>query len=88
MTEAAGVPETVGTPFGAATLMANAGRLVLALPSETEMTMPPKDSPAMLLVGVPDRRPVDALKLAQLGAFTTENVSALPSASDAEGWKL
>jgi hypothetical protein len=42
----------------------------------------------MLLVGVPDRRPVDALKLAQLGGFATEKVRALPSASDAEGWKL
>ena len=74
--------------MGVVTEMENAGRLVLAVPSETEMTMSPKESPAMLLVGVPDRRPVDASKLAQLGGFATEKVSALPSASDAEGWKL
>jgi hypothetical protein len=42
----------------------------------------------MLLLGVPVRRPVDVLKLAQLGTLVAENLSALPSASDAEGWKL
>src|SRR5690606_19495212 len=35
--------------------------------------------------GVPDTRPVDALKLAHDGRFSTENVSASPSGSDAPG---
>jgi hypothetical protein len=74
--------------LGAATAIENDGRLVETLPSETDTTMPLKVSPARLLVGVPEMRPLDGVKLAQLGRFVTEKVSESPSESDAVGWKL
>ena len=39
-------------------------------------------------VGVPERRPVPGLKSAQAGLLLTENVSASPFASLAEGWNV
>ena len=39
-------------------------------------------------VGVPLKRPVEVLKVAQLGRFVIVKPSVLPSASAAEGWKL
>ena len=35
---------------------------------------------------MPERRPVAALKVAQVGLLTIENVSVWPSGSDAVGW--
>ena len=42
--------------------------------------------PAWVLLGVPDKRPVVALNVAQTGLLATENVSAFPSGSEALGW--
>jgi hypothetical protein len=42
--------------------------------------------PAWVLLGVPDKRPVELLKVAQMGLLATENVSAFPSGSEALGW--
>ena len=42
--------------------------------------------PAKLLLGVPDKRPVVVLNVAQVGLFAIENVSAFPSGSEALGW--
>jgi hypothetical protein len=53
------------------------------LPSLTEMRMF-ENVPAA--VGVPLRRPVLLLKLAQAGRLLTANVSVRPSGSVAEGW--
>jgi hypothetical protein len=44
----------------------------LAEPSDTEIVMPPKVMPATLLPGVPVRRPVELLNVAQLGRLTME----------------
>ena len=41
--------------------------------------------PTLALVGVPERRPVELLKLAQDGGFFTENVRVLPCGSLAVG---
>jgi hypothetical protein len=54
------------------------------LPSLTEMRMF-ENVPAT--VGVPLRRPVLVLKLAQAGRLPMANVSGWPSGSVAEGWK-
>ena len=67
------------------TAMANAGRLSARLPSVTRMTMFPK---VPVDPGVPERRPVVALKVAHEGLFWIVKASVSPSGSDAEGWKL
>jgi hypothetical protein len=41
-----------------------------------------------VLLGVPDKRPVVVLKVAQTGLLATENVSVFPSASVALGWNV
>src|SRR5688572_7794593 len=45
------------------------------------------DAKVPAAVGVPERRPVDVLNVAQDGRLRMENVSALPSGSRAVGWK-
>jgi hypothetical protein len=75
-----------GAVFGAEfTVIENAGSDVVALPSLALMTMFAYE-PTFVAAGVPDNRPVLALKVAQVGLFATLKVSASPSASDAEGW--
>ena len=58
-----------------------------AVLSDTEITML-LYAPTFAVVGVPDSRPVVVLKLAHVGRLSTRNVSVLPSASAALGWKL
>src|SRR6185369_10465102 len=72
----AGVPLIVGGRFvvGAVTLMANAGRAALALPSLTLMTIPVV-VPTFAAAGVPVRAPVAVLNCAHDGLFTIVNVS-------------
>ena len=64
----AGVPEICGGEFVAVmvTVMENAGRLSEDSPSETLITML-ETVPTSASPGVPDKRPVDASKLAQDG---------------------
>jgi len=79
------VPEIVGGRFvGAAalTVIANAGSEALAEPSLTLMPMLANEPAA---VGVPVRRPVVVLKVAQAGLFAIEYVSVPPSGSLAVG---
>ena len=67
------------------TAMANAGRLAENCPSLTLIKMLPK-VPTFELVGVPDRRPVPVLNVAQLGRFAMLYVNVLPSGSAPTGW--
>src|SRR5690606_27292808 len=84
-----GVPEIVGARFCAAaavTVIENAGRDAVALPSLTVMRMfecvPTCPGP-----GVPARRPVDGVNVSQPGRFTMLNDSESPSGSLADGVK-
>ena len=70
----------------AATVIENAGSEPLEVPFETPITMP-ELVPTLLESGVPARLPVELLKVAQLGLFEMENVSAAPFASEAAGVK-
>jgi hypothetical protein len=63
----------------------NAGRLSDKLPSLTRITTLPK---LPVAVGVPERRPVVALKVAHDGLFWIVKASVSPSKSEADGWKL
>ena len=78
------LPEMLGARLtcGAVTVIANAGRLLLACPSDTLITMLPK-VPAV--PGVPVKAPVCVLKFAQPGRPVMLKVSVLPSASNAAG---
>ena len=69
-TDVAGVPLIFGgeLPLAERTVIENAARLVVLLPSLTAMTML-LNVPTLLDDGVPLKRPVDVLKLAQLGRF-------------------
>ncbi len=82
----AGVPLIVGGRLvvGAVTVIANAGRAALALPSLTLMTMPEK-LPVVPVGGVPVNAPVCMLKVAQAGLPAIANVSGLSSGSAAVG---
>jgi hypothetical protein len=72
VTLVAGDPDIVGARFGAAfTVIAKAGSDALAVPSLTDMTMPVV-VPTCSAAGVPDRRPVELLKLAHAGRFEIE----------------
>ena len=77
----------VPVPATEFTVIENAARETVAVPSDTEMTMFDV-VPVFELVGVPVSAPVAALKEAQVGLFWMLNVSALPSASEAVGVKL
>ena len=88
VTVVVGLPPMVGGVFAlAVTVSVNAGSEALALPSDTVITMGPK-LPAEPAGGVPLRLPVLLLNASQAGLPVTLKVSALPSASDADGWKL
>src|SRR5690349_556776 len=67
------------------TVIEKAGRYVVRRPSLTPMMML-LNVPAA--VGVPLKRPVEVLNVAQLGRFWMVKPSALPSASAAVGRKL
>src|SRR5262245_32235869 len=66
------------------TTIANGESCAVACPSLTPITML-LNVPTLALVGVPDRRPVLPLNVAQLGRFVTVYVSVLPSISVAVG---
>ena len=71
LTLVAGVPLIVGRSFvfeAALTRMLNAGSDALSRPSLTLITML-LNVPTCALVGVPLRRPVEVLNVAQLGRF-------------------
>jgi len=87
MTDVGGVPLMVGARLPVATLIEKGASEALAVPSDTEIVTPLKVMPAKLLLGVPDKRPVVVLNVAQAGLLATENVSVFPSASVALGWK-
>ncbi len=76
-----GVPEIVGAAFELARIE-NAGSELVLAPSLTLIWMFVQRPTAE---GVPYRRPVDVLKLAQLGLFTMLKLSVAPSGSEAVG---
>ena len=78
-----GVPVMVGGVF-AVTVMSNAAKLTVALPSVTLMTMP-LVTPLWATVGVPLSLPVAASKVAHAGLLVILNVSLSLSASAAVG---
>jgi hypothetical protein len=82
----AGDPEIVGgrLAVGALTAIANAGNAADAVPSLTEITM--LENVAVVPTGgVPLKRPVAVVNVAQLGRPAIANVSVLPSGSLAVG---
>jgi hypothetical protein len=82
-----GVPLINGAELGAGdTVMANAGKLADSDPSLTEMTMP-EYVLTSLRSGVPERRPVVVLKLAQDGLFAIVQARMPESGSVAVGVK-
>ena len=84
----AGVPLMVGASLVLVTVRLKAGRAVVTVPSLTLITML-LVVPTLALVGVPLKRPVVVLKVAQLGRFTMLKAKVVPaSGSDAVGVKL
>src|SRR5262245_11608587 len=73
-----------GGRFSATTSISNGRSVASAMPSVTVIAMFAYRPAA---AGVPDRRPVDALKVAHDGLLLIRNLSVCPSASDALGWK-
>src|SRR4029077_12524804 len=73
----------VGAVFG--TVIANAASAAVALPSLTEITTFEYVA-AFAATGVPCKRPVVVLKVAQVGLFAIVKVSGSLSASAAVGW--
>jgi hypothetical protein len=69
-----------------ATLIEKGARAALAAPSDTEIMML-LYVPVWVLLGVPDKRPVVVLNVAQAGLLATTKVSVSPSGSDAVGTK-
>ena len=87
MTEVGGVPDIVGARFATVlTVIVNGASVAVACPSLTPITML-LNVPMLALVGVPERSPVLALNVAQLGRFVMLYVSVLPSGSVAVGVK-
>ncbi|MDH5501472.1 MAG: hypothetical protein OEY72_10280, partial [Gammaproteobacteria bacterium] len=74
-TEVGGVPEIVGgeLPDDVVTKIENAGKLVVALPSDTETTILPW-IPASEAAGVPVNLPFVELKFSQVGFAATLKV--------------
>ena len=67
--EVAGVPLIVGARLaGALTWIVKEGSDAVACPSVTEIVIR-AEVPTLAVVGVPERRPLVVLKLAQLGLF-------------------
>src|SRR5690242_6156420 len=86
--EDAGVPDNTGGRFvPSLTAIENAGNCAVAWPSLTPIAMLSYVRTS-LADGVPCNSPVDVLNVAHEGMLVIENVSALPSASDAVGVKL
>ena len=84
-TEVDGVPLMVGGGTAAAAiLIEKAGSDTVLTPSETLIVIP-EYVPTFALDGVPLNCPVDVLKLAHEGLAAMENVSVLPSGSEAAG---
>ena len=79
----AGAADVVA-PF---TWIENAGREFASCPLVTEIWTLPY-VPAWALVGVPERRPVAMLKLAQAGLFFTEKDNGWAAQSRAVGWNV
>jgi hypothetical protein len=72
MTLPGGVPEMVGAVLGAAfTVMEKGASETESAPSLAEMVIP-ENVPTFDPVGVPDRRPVDVLKVAHEGLLMME----------------
>ena len=87
MTEVGGVPDIVGDRFATVlTVIANGASVAAACPSLTPIMML-LNVPIFALVGVPERSPVLALNVAQVGRFVMLYVSVLPSGSVAIGVK-
>ena len=85
MTEVDGAPEISGARLPALlTTIAKAGSCEVTLPSLTLITML-LNVPTLEDVGVPCKRPVVVLNVAQAGRFVIENVNGSPSASLAVG---
>ena len=81
-----GVQLSVAEPLAtASTVMLKDASEVVTRPSLTRIAMLAY-VPTWLAAGVPCKRPVLVLKVAQAGAFTIENVNGSPSASVAAGW--
>ncbi len=76
----------VGARLATLTTMLKAGSDALSLPSLAVMTIP-MYSPAAVVPGVPDNRPVVASNVAQVGLLPMLNVSLSLSASEAVGVK-
>jgi hypothetical protein len=76
-----------GVPGVAVTVMLNAGSEAVAFPSTAVITIF-RVAPVSVAFGLPESWPVEALKLAQAGAFCTVKVRAPPSESVAVGVKL
>lgn len=79
-----GVQDKVAALLASApvTVMEKAGSVAVAFPSVTRMTM---FECVASSVGVPERRPVSVLNVAQIGLFSIWKVSVSPSASLAAG---
>src|ERR1043165_5759524 len=83
-----GVQVNVALPLATArTLITNDASETLAVPSDTEITMA-AELPTSPAVGVPVRRPLVVLNVAQAGLLSMRQVSEWPSGSDAVGRKL
>ena len=78
------MPLITGALFACTTVIVKAASETLSVPSETEMTMP-GCGPTAADPGVPLKRPVDWLKLAQSGFPLMLKLSACPSGSEAVG---
>src|SRR5688572_4968411 len=80
--------DSVALPLaGAVTVIENGASESVSLVSLTEITML-EYTPAAAACGVPVKRPVLLLKVAQLGMFWMLYVSVSLSASEAVGWKV
>ena len=87
MTDLGGVPLITGAVFaGPVTAIEKAGSDTDTVPSLTLIRMFAY-VPTWVDVGVPDKRPVLVLKVAQLGRFWTLNPNVSPSGSLAAGVK-
>jgi hypothetical protein len=88
MSDRSGEPDIVGARFaGAVTWIVNEGSETVASASEMEIVMR-AEVPTSAAPGVPVRRPVEVLNVAQAGLFCIDQVRVLPSGSLPTGRKL